>query len=180
MGCCRRMGNNYGKFWDGKFHKEVTKNYAISFCTTCMGRLYNLKETLPQNIEDNKAYPNLEFVILDYNSKDNLWEWMSRNMMDHILSGRVSYYRTTEPKYFSMSHSRNIAYKVAKGEIVNNLDADNYTVYKKNQTAEHPYNQHLGFLLDSCQSHILSQLQKWDGARQQYCVLSHFPRVYIE
>ncbi len=48
-------------------------------------------------------------------------------MMEYIKSGRVSYYRTDKPKYFSMARSRNIAFKVAKGEIVNNLDADNYT-----------------------------------------------------
>ena len=117
----------YPKFWDGQFNKPVVKDYKISFCTTCMGRLYDLKETLPKNIEDNKNYSNLEFVILDYNSNDNLGDWMKKNMFKHIETGRVSYYRTTEPKYFSMSHSRNIAFKVATGEIVNNLDADNYT-----------------------------------------------------
>lgn len=91
-----------------------------------MGRLYDLKNTLPLNIKDNKNYPDLEFVILDYNSNDNLWDWMKENMIHEIETGRVSYYRTTEPKYFSMSHSRNIAFKVATGDIVNNLDADNY------------------------------------------------------
>ena len=128
--------SKYGAFWNGKFHNTVQKNYSISFCTTCMGRLYTLKETLPQNIENNKDYPNLEFVILDYNSNDNLWEWMKKNMSDHIASGRVSYYRTTEPKYFSMAHSRNVAFRLAKGEIVNNLDADNFTVNPNVEAAE--------------------------------------------
>ena len=114
-------------FWDGVFKKVVTKYYKISFCTTCMGRLYNLKETLPQNIQDNKKYKNIEFVILDYNSDDGLGEWIKKNMMEHIKSGKLAYYRTEEPKYFSMAHSRNIAFKVATGDIVNNLDADNYT-----------------------------------------------------
>lgn len=127
---------DYGKFWDGKFHKKKIKNYSVSFCTTVMGRLYNLKETLPKNIEDNQAYPDVEFVILDYNSGDNLWEWMAKNMMSHILSGTVSYYRTTEPTHFSMSHSRNIAFKVARGQIVNNLDADNFTVCESVPTTE--------------------------------------------
>ncbi len=120
--------DNYGLIWDGKFTSNIRKVYKISFCTTCMDRLYNLKETLPKNIKDNEEYPHLEFVILDYNSKDNLWGWMKKNMMEHIKSGRVVYYRTDEPKCFSMAHSRNIAFKVATGDIVNNLDADNYTV----------------------------------------------------
>ena len=116
-----------GKLWDGRFEKKIKKYYKISFCTTCMDRLYNLKDTLPVNIEYNKSYPHLEFVILNYNSKDELDEWMKENMMEHIEYGLVSYYKTTEPEYFSMSHSRNIAFKVATGDIVNNVDADNYT-----------------------------------------------------
>ncbi len=117
----------YGLIWDCQFSSNIKKIYKISFCTTCMDRLYNLKETLPKNIEDNEEYPNLEFVVLDYNSKDGLEKWIKKYMMNHIESGRLVYYRTSEPKYFSMSHSRNIAFKVATGEIVNNLDADNYT-----------------------------------------------------
>lgn len=125
-----------GKVWDKKFTKKVIKNYNISFCVTCMDRLYDLEKTLPFNLENNKEYSNLEFVILDYNSKDGLEEWMKKNMMEYIESGKVSYYRTIEPTYFSMSHSRNIAFKVATGEIVNNLDADNYTISNKYKVKE--------------------------------------------
>lgn len=117
--------------WNGKFKSTPTKLHKISFCTTCMGRLYNLRETLPANIAANISYPHVEFVILDYNSPDGLGQWMKENMMEHIESGRVSYYRTEEPQYFSMAHSRNIAYKVASGDIVNNLDADNFTFNEK-------------------------------------------------
>ncbi len=119
--------DNYGLIWDGRFTKPVKKMYSISFCITCMNRLYNLKETLPINLKLESNYPFIEFVVLDYNSKDGLEDWMKKNMMVHIENGKVSYYRTEEPKYFSMSHSRNIAFKVAKGDIILNLDADNYT-----------------------------------------------------
>jgi len=114
--------------WDGKFTKPVTKNYKISICTTVMNRLGDLKQTLPKNMEDNSDYPNLEFVILDYNSIDGLGDWIKSEMAEHIESGLVVYYRTEEPKYFDMSHSRNVAFKVASGEIVNNVDADNFTL----------------------------------------------------
>ena len=85
----------YPTFWNGKFELPVTRNYKISFCTTCMGRLHDLKVTLPFNIKDNQDYDDLEFVILDYNSGDNLWDWMKNNMSHEIEIGKVSYYRTT-------------------------------------------------------------------------------------
>ncbi len=115
-------------FWDGKFRNAVKKEHKITFITTCMGRLYNLKDTLPVNIKDNADYKNLEFLVLDYNSDDNLGDWMKENMSEEMASGRVSYYRTKEPTEFSMAHSRNIAFKLATGDIVNNLDADNFTI----------------------------------------------------
>ena len=133
----------YGSIWDGRFTKPVSKMYKISFCVTCMNRLYNLKETLPVNLKNEAGYPFLEFVVLDYNSQDGLGDWMRDNMMEHIESGRVSYYRTDEPEYFSMSHSRNIAFKVANGDIVLNLNADNYTAKHWN---EPPQESHAYYL----------------------------------
>ena len=124
------------KFWTGTFDSEIKKYYKISFCTTCMGRLYNLKETLLKNMQDNKDYPNVEFVVLDYNSNDGLGKWIKKKMMKYIKKGRLVYYRTDEPKSFSMAHSRNIAFKVASGEIVNNLDADNFTSHPEKETPE--------------------------------------------
>jgi len=109
-----------------KSNAPVKRN--ISFCTTCMNRLNDIRETLPFNIFANEHYPNLEFVLLDYNSSDGLGEWIRENMMEHIVSGRLKYYRIEGPEYFDMSYSRNVAFKLATGEIVNNLDADNYTV----------------------------------------------------
>ena len=46
---------SYGKIWNKVLVNEVTQYYRISFCTTCMNRLYNLKETLPKNIEENNT-----------------------------------------------------------------------------------------------------------------------------
>jgi hypothetical protein len=92
-----------------------------------MGRTHDLQQTLPQNIIDNAAYPALEFVLLNYNSQDNLEEWVRNNLSKEIGQGKVVYAKTTEPKYYHMAHSRNVAFKLASGEIVCNLDADNWT-----------------------------------------------------
>jgi len=119
---------NYSKkIWDGLITEPVKKQYKISLCTTCMGRAFDLKKSLTKNIEDNSDYPNTEFVILDYNGKDDLGQWIKDSMMDHIDSGKLVYYRTETPKFYSMTKSRNLAFKLATGDIVNNVDADNYT-----------------------------------------------------
>ena len=93
-----------------------------------MNRVDDLRRTLPMNIVDNHEYPNIEFVVLNYNSQDDLHDYMtSPAMLRHIRSGKVRYLRTLRPKYFSMSHSRNIAFLNATGNIVTNVDADNFT-----------------------------------------------------
>lgn len=114
-------------FWDGKFSNPIEKQYKISLCTTCMNRKDHLSQTLLKNIKYNSDYSNLEFVLIDYNSNDGLADWVKANMMEHIKSGLFVYFRTDEPQSYSMAHSRNIAFKVASGEIVNNIDADNFT-----------------------------------------------------
>lgn len=100
--------------------------FKISFCTTCRNRLSDLKQTLPRNIEANDDYPNLEFVILDYNSTDGLSEWIKKEMSSYLSSGRISYFRTTEPDEFHMAHAKNMALKLASGDILCNIDADNF------------------------------------------------------
>lgn len=104
----------------------IKKQYKISICTNCMGRSEDIKRTLKKNIEDNINYPNLEFVLLNYNSKDDLDEYVKNNLMGYINKGVLNYYKTTDPSYYSMTHSRNVSFKIAQGDIVNNVDSDHF------------------------------------------------------
>jgi hypothetical protein len=99
----------------------------VSLCTVCKNRSTHFKTTILQNIADNINDPNIEFVLLDYNSEDDLEEWVKANLKPYIDSGVFTYYKTTEPQYFHRSHSRNMAFRLAKGEILCNVDADNFT-----------------------------------------------------
>jgi hypothetical protein len=115
------------KYWDAKFQAPVGKKYKISVVTTCMDRLDDLKLTLPQNVEDNLNYRKFEFLVLDYNStRDDIGGWIKSRMPEYLEKGIVTYYRTDEPKQYSMAHSRNICFKLATGFLVNNVDADNF------------------------------------------------------
>lgn len=98
----------------------------ISFCTVCMNRLEFLKRTLPKNIEDNLAYGNVEFLVLNYGSTDLIDEWIEKSMTPYLNSGILRYLKTSKPKYFLRSHSKNVSAKHANGDIICNVDADNF------------------------------------------------------
>jgi len=96
----------------------------ISFCTTCKNRLLHLEQTILSNIEATSSYDNREFILLNYNSEDSLDDWVLENLMEHIKSGLVKYYHTKGPRYFVASHAKNIAHRLATGDILVNIDAD--------------------------------------------------------
>jgi hypothetical protein len=106
--------------------KKKKKKYKISFCITCMGRKNHLEKTLLKNINNSISHKNVEFVLLDYNSKDGLDRWIYDNFRDFISTGILRYCKTTEPEYFKMAHAKNVAHKLATGDILCNLDADNF------------------------------------------------------
>src|SRR5688572_14300277 len=99
-------------------------NQRISFCTVCMNRMHHLMLTLPKNIQTNRHYGNLEFIVMDYNSADGLSAWIKNEMSEYLAQGLLVYYQYDEARFFDRSHSRNMMFKLATGDIVCNVDAD--------------------------------------------------------
>ena len=96
----------------------------LSLCTTCMGRTFHLKRTLPINLAILRRYPGSEVTLLNYNSHDDMDEWLKESLNSEVTGGLISYYRTIEPSSFFMAHAKNVAHRLARGRIVCNLDAD--------------------------------------------------------
>jgi hypothetical protein len=92
-----------------------------------MGRLKYLRDTLPLNLLNNQQTPSVEFVLLDYSSPDGLRTWAAEVLQEHLCTGRVVFYSVTGYKHFHHAHAKNIAHRLARGKIVCNLDADNFT-----------------------------------------------------
>lgn len=101
--------------------------YKISLCITCMNRLYQLRQTLLQNILDNIDYPNIEICLVNYNSGDGLDDFIKRNFSSYIEKGVLRYIYTKEPKTFHCSKAKNLSHYYATGDIVCNVDGDNFT-----------------------------------------------------
>jgi hypothetical protein len=119
-----------------------------------MGRAHHLMKTLPQNLRDNPDGQDyqVEFIVLDYGDHegqyqeirdtmpseierfdyDDMHSWMMSNSQveEEIKSGRLIYVKTEDLKVagkFHHSHAKNIAHRVATGDVVCNVDADNFT-----------------------------------------------------
>lgn len=106
---------------------EQNHHYSISFCSTCMNRLFHLKHTIEKNILDNMNYPKVEFVLINYNSQDGLDTYAEKHLKKYVEAGVLNYYRTDEPQKFHASKAKNLSHALAKGEIVCNVDGDNFT-----------------------------------------------------
>lgn len=87
-------------------------------------------QTLPKNLRDNPNRDGLEveFVVLNYGDQDGMHEWMTTDsqIQEEIEAGRIVYARTDQP-VFRMAHAKNMVHRLASGDVVCNVDADNFT-----------------------------------------------------
>lgn len=100
--------------------------FGLSFCITCRNRAEMIKKTLRQNVDVVSAYHDVEIVLLNYDSRDDLDAYVLDNFGDALASGLLAYVKTPPHEFFHMSHAKNCAHRAATKQILINLDADNY------------------------------------------------------
>lgn len=101
---------------------------TLSFCITCKNRFHQISKTLRQNLDDNSLFSELvEFVLVDFGSTDGLRKWVICNFRDELESGYLKYYYTEELPFWHCSVAKDTSHLLASGEILVNLDCDNFT-----------------------------------------------------
>jgi glycosyltransferase involved in cell wall biosynthesis len=126
-----------------------SKRMKISFCTTCMNRAHHLKVTLMQNLNNTVDWSkpqDFEFVVLNYSSQDDLHDWITKapELKPYRDAGVLIYARYDGAHNFRHSHAKNMAHKIASGDFVCNVDADNlmgqgFGAYLQKSFQENPY-----------------------------------------
>ncbi|MEU8546270.1 glycosyltransferase family A protein [Streptomyces roseoverticillatus] len=97
----------------------------ISYCMTCKNRLWQLSDTLPDNLRRVDEAGDSEIVLVNYNSDDGLDAWV-RRFQGCIDRGVLRYVHERSDPYFHASKAKNLAHFAATGRYVVNLDADNF------------------------------------------------------
>jgi len=99
----------------------------IGFCTTVMNRAWQLRQTLPDTLQQLEGTPHL-LALCDYNSSDEIQD-VVRPFEEPMRTGRLVYFRTTEPTSFHASRAKNAAHRLATragADVLFNLDVDNF------------------------------------------------------
>nr|WP_294894833.1 glycosyltransferase [uncultured Pedobacter sp.] len=100
----------------------------ISFCITCKNRFNQVFQTLSRNLKDNADnMGNVEFLLVDFDSNDNLKEWVLNDFQEELASGYLKFFFTKELPNWNCSLAKNTAHLYATGDILVNLDCDNFT-----------------------------------------------------
>lgn len=96
----------------------------FSFLTTSMNRCEDLKQTYLENIKMGVSIfgSQCEFILLNYNSKDDIDEWVIRSNFGKYCN--FKYLKTTKYQYFNMSVAKNIVGNKAIGNVLCWLDSD--------------------------------------------------------
>lgn len=96
----------------------------ISFCTTCCGRTNQLKQTFAANATIVAGDVSLEWIIVNYGSKDDLHAFMMAQLPQ--LPARIVYAQELSGNPWHASVAKNTAHRLGSGQILMNLDCDNY------------------------------------------------------
>lgn len=100
----------------------------ISFCITSMNRNHHIFTTLPKNLKDNINNKNkYEFVLIDFNNNHILKNFILSNFKNQLDNKILNYFHTDELIKFHAPIAKNTAHKLADGDILVNLDSDNFT-----------------------------------------------------
>lgn len=107
---------------------------SISFCSTCRNRLWQIRETLPRNLDAIRE--EHEIVLVDYGSTDGLSEWVWAHFQGAIDRGSLVFFEVRNEVRWNLARAKNLAHRLATGHYLFNLDADNFVTPSDVQAIE--------------------------------------------
>ena len=103
----------------------------VSFCISHKNRFNQISETLKKNLDDNRLdRKKVEFVLVDFESDDNIAGWVAENFREDLSSGYLKFFLAKGLEGWHAPRAKNTAHRLAFGKILVNLDGDNFTGYR--------------------------------------------------
>lgn len=113
------------------YKKNSGGTKKISFCMHVKNRCEQLKQTLAQNLKDNRDHSDLiEFVLVDFASSDTPLEWILSNFRKEVEQKYLKLYKIFDFPFWHASIAKNTSHYLSEGDILVNLDCDNFTGFR--------------------------------------------------
>jgi hypothetical protein len=90
----------------------------ISMCIADKGRTHYLKAVMPMILKSINASPPVELVIVNYDSPDDLDEYVKTIPEQLVPGNKLNYTKLENKPYFHMAHARNITIKQSTGDYL--------------------------------------------------------------
>lgn len=101
---------------------------TFSFCTVCANREDTLSKVYYKNLDLLKEYylnnRNIEFILVNYNSKGNIDNLFFSTLREYSDIGLLKYYKVIDDIPFHMALSKNLSHSLASNNFIINLDCD--------------------------------------------------------
>lgn len=89
----------------------------ISLCIPCHNRTHDLKRVMPYLIAAANYSPPVEIVVVDYNSQDDLRQFMMQTLQSPLEGGNIITYKPYHGRdHYHMAHARNLSVVASTGE----------------------------------------------------------------
>ena len=101
----------------------------ISYCITCFNRFWQLNKTLSYNFNSLINDNNIEIILVDFNGEDSddIYNFIINNFQNEIINKKLYYYKRINNDFkWNMSIAKSVSHRLATGDILVNLDCDNY------------------------------------------------------
>ena len=105
---------------------SLTEDAKVSFCIPHRNRFSFLEQTLRKNLDQND--PHLcEFVLVDFGSEENVTDWIKTEFAHELGAGYLTCFEARGLGDWHASIAKNTVHLQASGDILVNLDCDNFT-----------------------------------------------------
>lgn len=104
----------------------------ISLATSVFNRFWQLRQTLPANLEAAFSAGATEIVLVDFggDDSDEITRFIEDGLQFYVNTGILRYFRSVTPwTSFSMSRAKNTACRQSRGDLIVSIDADNFVTY---------------------------------------------------
>jgi hypothetical protein len=118
----------------------------VSYCTVCYGRLWQLALTIQDNLKNLKQ--DEELILIDYNSPDDTMIYIlgTKIFNKYIRQGQLKFAHIFDIDEYNCPKSKNIAHRLGDGEILVNLDADNFLLGMR-EKIDNTFNKNINSVL---------------------------------